>query len=170
MSGGEEKGSVPSIVVQSTRFGELTVPADSVITMPSGLIGFSRGQKFIMLEHKPPFSWLQCVDDPNLAFVVVDGFEFGDDYKAPPPVGDLEIDLKEDDEYAILVVVTVRPNPKDTTANLKAPVFVNLRNKRGVQVIFDNPNLSTRFPLWNEEAAETKSGEASKEDSGSEKK
>jgi len=170
MSGGEEKEGMPSIVVQSTRFGELTVPADSVITMPSGLIGFSRGQQFIMLEHKPPFSWLQCVDDPNLAFVVVDGFEFGDDYKAPPPVGDLEIDLNEDDEYAILVVVTVRPNPKDTTANLKAPVFVNLRNKRGVQVIFDNPNLSTRFPLWNEEATEAKSGEASKEEPDSEKK
>ena len=153
MGDNKDKSGSATIVVPSSRFGDLEVPADSVLTIPSGLIGFAPNQRFIMLEHKPPFSWLQCVDDPNLAFVVVDGFEFGDEYKAPPPIGDRDIDLKEEDEFAILVVVTVRPDPRDTTANLKAPIFVNLRNKRGVQVIFDNPNLSTRFPLWNEDPA-----------------
>lgn len=48
------------------------------------------------------------------------------------------------DEYAILVVVTIRPDPTMTTANLKAPVFVNLKNRRGLQSIFDDPRLSTR--------------------------
>ena len=104
-----------------------------------------------MLEHSPPFSWLQSVDEPDLAFVVVDGFEFGEAYKVDAPIGDREIDLKEDDEFAILVIVTVRPSAADTTANLKAPLFVNLRNRKGIQVIFDNPNFSTRFPLWAEE-------------------
>jgi flagellar assembly factor FliW len=44
-----------------------------------------------------------------------------------------------------------------TTANLKAPIFVNLRNRKGVQIIFDDPRYSTRFPLW----SENKEGEAS---------
>ncbi len=139
------------LVVKSTRFGELEVPADSVITIKSGLIGFPRHKQFVMIDHKPPFSWLHCVDDPNLAFVVVDGFQFGERYSVKAPIGDADTDLKDGDEYAILVVVTVRPNAAETTANLKAPIFVNIRNRQGVQIIFDDPRLSTRFPLWESE-------------------
>lgn len=159
----EESGNSETIVLQSTRFGELPVPADSVIEFPTGLIGFPRSQKFVMLEHKPPFSWLHSIDDPNLAFVVVDGFEFGENYSVKAPYGDKDIDLQEEDEYAILVIVTVRPNPTETTANLKAPLFVNVRNRKGTQVIFDDPRYSTRFPLWaQDEATDSSKGEESK--------
>ncbi len=144
-------GSEKMVVVQSARFGELHVPIDRLIDLPAGLIGFPRAQKFFMIDYKAPFSWLHAVDDPNLAFVVVDGFEFGDNYKVTPPVGDRDCDFKDSDEFAILVVVTVRPDPTQTTANLKAPIFVNLRNRKGVQVIFDDTRFSTRYPLWAEE-------------------
>jgi len=143
----------PMIVVPSTRFGDLTVPADSIITFPAGVIGFPKATRYVMIDHKPPFSWLHSADDQNLAFVVVDGFEFGKQYDLKPPFGDKEIDLRDEDEYAILVIVTVRPDPKDTTANLKAPLFVNVRNRKGVQVIYDNPKYPTRFSLWAPEEA-----------------
>src|SRR4051794_38936455 len=119
----------PQIVVPSTRFGDLTVPADSLIEFPSGLIGFPRANRFVMLDHKPPFSWLQSYDDPNLAFVIVDGCQFGESYNVKPPIGDKDTDLRVDDEYAILVIVTVRSDATQTTANLKAPLFVNIRNR-----------------------------------------
>ena len=151
---GEDQNNKSTIKVPSSRFGDLVVPADSVIDVPAGLIGFPRSTRYIMVDHKPPFSWLHSVDDPNLAFVVVDGFEVGESFDVKPPYGDKDCDFKENDEYAILVVVTVRPDPKLTTANLKAPIFVNLKNRKGVQVIFDNPRFSTRFPLWAEEGAE----------------
>jgi len=161
----EKDNAKATIVLHSARFGDLTVPADSIIEIPSGLIGFPRFTKFVMIEHKPPFSWLHSVEDPNLAFVVVDGFQFGEKYVVKPPIGDKDTDLRDEDEYAILVLVTVRPDPYMTTANLKAPVFVNIRNRRGVQVIFDDPRYSTRFPLWNsEEQAAEPSGEPSSSD------
>jgi flagellar assembly factor FliW len=146
------------ITVSSSRFGELHVPASSVIEVPSGLIGFPKATHFIMIDHKPPFSWLHSTQDPNLAFVVVDGFAFGQQFEAP--FGDKDIDLKPQDEFAILVVVTVRSDPRMTTANLKAPVFVNVRNRRGVQIIFDNPAFSTRHPLWTEEATKQEKADA----------
>jgi flagellar assembly factor FliW len=142
-----------TLTFTSTRFGEFTVPAETVIEIPSGIIGFPHATRYVMLEHKQPFSWLHSVDDPNLAFVVVDGFEFGQQFDVKPPIGDKDSDLKADDEYAILIIVTVRPDPRLTTANLKAPVFVNMRNRKGVQVIIDDARYSTRFPLWSEEPA-----------------
>ncbi len=159
----EEGDNIETITVQSTRFGEFEVPADRVITLPSGMIGFPPNQRFVMLDHKPPFSWLQSLEDSALAFVVVDGFEFGEDYKATPPIGDKDIDLTKEDEYALLVIVTVRSDPQDTTANLKAPIFVNLRNMQGVQVIYDNPQLSTRFPLWASDEENDEGADSSEE-------
>lgn len=144
----QEGAQGPMMVIHSTRFGDLEVPASSIIEFPAGLIGFPQAQRFVMFEHKPPFSWLHSADDPNLAFVVVDGFEFGPDLTFKPPFGDKEIELREGDEYAILVIVTVRPDPRQTTANLKAPLFVNLKNRKGVQIIYDDPKLITRYPLW----------------------
>lgn len=141
------------LTFKSTRFGEFTVPVETVITIPSGVIGFPHTTKYVMLDHKHPFSWLHSIEDPNLAFVVVDGFEFGQQFDVKPPVGDKDTELKADDEYAILIIVTVRSDPRLTTANLKAPVFVNMRNRKGVQIIIDDPRYSTRFPLWTEESA-----------------
>jgi flagellar assembly factor FliW len=69
----ELEKQVQMITVPSSRFGDLEVPADSVIEFPAGIIGFPSAKSFIMLEHKPPFSWLQSTQDTDLAFVVVDG-------------------------------------------------------------------------------------------------
>lgn len=161
----EESSS--NILVKSTRFGDFLIEAESIIELPSGLIGFPNHKRFVMIDHKPPFSWLHSVDDPDLAFVVVDGFEFGDKYNLKPPYGDSDIDLRQDDEYAILVIVTVRPDPQFTTANLKAPLFVNVRTRKGVQIIFDDPNLSTRTQLWPEAVKASGTEEAAQQDSDS---
>lgn len=137
--------------INSTRFGELEIPADCVIDFPSGVIGFPRCQKYVLIDHKPPFSWLHSIDDPNLAFVVIDGFEFGKSYEVKPPMRDAECDFREEDEYAILIIVTVRADAMLTTANLKAPIFVNLRNHKAVQIILDDQRYSTRYSLWAKE-------------------
>ncbi len=157
------------ITFQSGRFGEMQVPAASIIEVPAGIIGFPHATRYVMLEHKYPVSWLHAVDDPNLAFVVIDGFEIGQQFDFKPPLTDKECDFKEEDEFAILIVVTVRPDPRLTTANLKAPIFVNMRNRRGVQVIFDDPRYSTRFPLGSQEPqppAAAEGGEAAPEAQG----
>ena len=153
-----------AVTFQSSRFGELSVPESSVIDFPSGLVGFPRRMRFVMLDYKAPFSWLHSIEDPNLAFVVIDGFEFGKLYNLKPPIGDKDIDLQEADEFAVLIIVTVRSDPKLTTANLKAPVFVNIRNRKGVQVIYDNPELSTRHMLWGDQGQNTETAAAEGEE------
>jgi flagellar assembly factor FliW len=132
----------------SARFGELEVGRDTIIEFPQGLIGFSNYRNYVLLDHKEPFSWLHSIEEPSLAFVVIDGFQFGKMYDLSIPARVKECDFQEDDEYAILIVVTVRESLALTSANIKAPLFVNVRNRRGVQVICEDPKLSTRYLLW----------------------
>ena len=152
----DKETDVPMIFVESSRFGTLEVTADSVIEFPSGIIGFPSAKRFIMVEHKPPFSWIQSLEEPTLAFVVVDGFDFGKSLELKPPQNDATVDFNPEDEYAILLIVTVRPDAKMTTVNLKAPLFVNIKNKRGTQTIYDDPRYSVRYPLWKEDDEESK--------------
>ena len=152
----EENEQESILTIESTRFGTLEVPEEALIEFPVGIIGFPSQHRYILIEHKPPFSWLHSVDDPNLAFVVVDGMEFGDNYSLQAPIGNKDIDLQADDEFAVLVIVTVRSDPTMSTANLKAPLFVNLKNRKGIQVIYDDSRLSTRYPLWAQEEEEKK--------------
>jgi len=136
--------------VISTRFGEFDVNASSVITIPSGLIGFPGFSQFIILEYNQPFSWLHSLERSDLAFVVVNAAEFGDGYIFDLPLGDSDTDLREEDDVAVI--------------NLKAPVVVNLRNMRGRQVVLDDHRFSMRFSLWaaNEPQGEAKIAEPEK--------
>jgi flagellar assembly factor FliW len=150
------------VIVKTSRFGDFEVDTRSLITLPSGIIGFPDFTKFVMFDHKPPFSWFHSTEDSSLAFVVVDGYEFAPQFELKPPIGDRDIDLEKDDEYAVLVIVTVPGDPKRTTANLKAPIFVNLKNRLGVQVIYDDPRLQLKYPLWSED--DLKEGKESTQD------
>lgn len=146
----DDSKTIATIDVESSRFGAIRVPVDSIIEFPTGLIGFPNLKRYVMVDHKPPFSWLQCVEESSLAFVVIDGFEFGQQLDLLPPTNDPNVEFKVDEEYAILLIVTVRPDPKQTTVNLKAPVFVSLSSRKAVQVIYDDPKYSIRHPLWTE--------------------
>lgn len=140
--------STSEIKIPTTRFGELDVPESSIITVVGGIIGFPDLHKYVLLAYNPPFSWLQSVERPDLAFVVVNGGEFGDEYTFPLPVGDPELRLADDDEVAIINLVSVRPDPSMTTVNLKAPLIVNMANMKARQVVLDNPRYPVRMPLW----------------------
>ena len=137
------------IKFNSTRFGELEINKDAIINFPVGIIGFPDAHEFVMLDYNAPFSWLHSVDQPNIAFVVVNGAEFGEDYSFDLPYGDKEITLEKDDEIALVNLVTVRPEVDMTTVNLKAPIIVNMKNRMAKQVVIDNPNLPIRLPIFN---------------------
>lgn len=145
--------------IKTSRFGELDIQSSAVIDILAGLIGFPQYHKFVMIEYTAPFSWLQSVESPELAFVIVNAAEFGDNYTFELPKGDRDLDITPDDEVAIFNIVSIRPNAGDSTVNLKAPVIVNLRNRKARQVILDDQRFPTRMPLWvdkGEEASEEK--------------
>lgn len=147
--------SSETIKLHTSRFGDLEVQQSSQIEIVGGLIGFPQFPLFVMLDYTEPFSWLQSTTNPDLAFVIVNAAEFGDSYVFDIPNNDTDLDIKENDDVAVFNVVSIRPNPRDSTVNLKAPVVVNLRNRRGRQIILDDQRYPTRMPLWSEETTES---------------
>lgn len=138
---------------KTTRFGEIEVLEEEVIKLPSGLIGFPELSRFILLDHdkNSPFKWLQSLDDGAIAFVLINPLLFRSSYTVEvteAEVSDLELTSEED--AVISVIITMPSNPQNMTANLKAPLIFNLKNRMGKQIILNNPNYSTRHNVMDE--------------------
>ncbi len=144
------------ITIQTSRFGALTVSEDTVVRIPAGMIGFPGATQFVVLDHfRPaPFKWLQSLDQPDLAFAILDPSDLSCDYHITLSEQDAhDLGAQDHDEYAVFVLLTVRSaEPDGTTANLRGPVLVNLRTRNGKQVVLAE-DLPTRFPAFAPQSA-----------------
>ena len=120
---------------------------DQVIHFPNGLPGFENARKFIIMsvpEHQP-FHWMECVDGNNIRFAVINPLSFRPDYQ--PKIKKEEIaslDIGDPKELLLYVIVTLRTPLVESTANLMGPLFINIREKVGKQIIIENDAYSLR--------------------------
>ena len=149
--------------VNTTRFSEIEVKEDDVITLPAGLIGFPELKKYVLLDHdkESPFKWLQSLDDPAIAFVLINPLLFRPDYVVEVNEAEItELELSSEEDAVISVIITMPNNPQNMTANLKAPLVFNLKNRKGRQIILNNPEYSTRHSIMEEVNKRTESSGA----------
>ncbi|MCC6141070.1 MAG: flagellar assembly protein FliW [Nitrospira sp.] len=136
---------------RSTRFGTCDVRPDAVLTFPSGILGFPDCRRYVILDHDTdaPFKWLQSLDEPGLAFVILDPATFHPKYDVQvSSEALLEVDGKDDDELILSVLLTIPSNdPTGITANLRGPLLMNPRTKLCKQLILSD-SYPTRFPLF----------------------
>jgi flagellar assembly factor FliW len=134
--------------VRTTRFGNVDIAEDRVITFPKGLLGFAEHKRFCLLEPQEDsaFFWLQSLDDAGLAFVVTDPSFFVPDYSVPirgEQLGDLGLARLEDAQ----VFVIVNKVEQTLTGNLQGPLVVNTLTRSGEQFVLAEKRWTTRHAL-----------------------
>ena len=148
------------IKINTKRFGEMEFKEDSVVRVLGGLIGLAGHENFIIIRYQDdsPFYWLQCVDDPELALVMINPLLFKPDYDPPVPLSiNEELDIQAPGELALFVIVTIPAgSPQDMTANLLGPVVLNHRSRRAKQLVLDDRLYSQRFRVIQEKSPELK--------------
>ena len=115
----------------------LTIKTENVIHLPGGLLGFERIKKYVLLSNpeEAPFLWLQMLDDPNLAFLVVSPCAVIADYQ--PELSDDDTDylgLHSPKDALVFTIVTLHPDGA-ATGNLKGPIVMNRFTLIGKQVV-----------------------------------
>lgn len=121
-----------------------------VVEMATPLPGFPDLRRFALARvvDDGTVCDLRSLDDPEVSFVVVPPAEFFGDYA--PVVGDDvadALDLQSADDALVLAMVTLGDSAADATANLRAPIVLNHRTRRAMQVILDDPDLPLKAPL-----------------------
>jgi len=140
------------MIIKTTRFGELEVAKEKIINFPKGLPGFEHLRQFVIVpvDNNPAFVWLQSVEAPDVAFLLVDPFLFFSGYEVEL-TRDLreELSIKNRSDVIIQAIVTIpETGIKDMTANLVGPVVINVKRNLGKQVVLQNTEYGTRHPLF----------------------
>lgn len=134
--------------IQSSRFGSVTIPEEDVILFTQPLLGFGRHRKYVLVEEKPDslVRWLQSLDDPDLAFLVINPLTVLPDYEItlhPDDLKDLEIQQAE--EAQLLTLVTVSGN--EVRTNLRAPIILNPAAHKAKQVVLQETDYPIRYSI-----------------------
>ena len=142
------------IQLETKHFGTIEVDENGIVDFPEGIPGFEDVRQFVLLGsigEDSPFQWIQSVDRPELALVVIDPKSFMPDYVVDIPDGEVEmLEIKDTAKVAVFSVVVVPEDIMMMTVNLKAPILINIENKRGKQVIMDSSSYPVKYSLMQE--------------------
>jgi len=147
------------MVVQSIRFGELKVPEEKLIRMQKPILGFERLTTYCLIEREEfwPFLWLQSVEDPAVAFVVVNPIVFFPDYKIEVHSKEIaELTISRDNRVEIYVIVTIPDDPTRMSANLQGPIIINTENTRAKQLVLVNSDYRVQHNIFDAVQAASK--------------
>jgi len=137
---------------ETTRFGSIEIDEDKVLTFVEGILGFPEDRRYALLPHseKSPFFWLQSLETPELAFVVINPALIVEDYNFEiPDEMEKKLELNESSQAEVLVLVTIQTGNGQKavglTANLLGPLVINVKNRRACQAVLDPKKYPVRF-------------------------
>lgn len=137
--------------INTRHFGEISIDECEILTFSEGLPGFEDVRQFALLggdKGQAPFFWLQSIDRPDLALVVVDPFIIYPEYTVDVDDSDIEVlKIRDVEKILTLCIVVIPEEIREMRANLKAPILINLENNTGKQVLQHSDTLPIRYFL-----------------------
>lgn len=139
--------------IKTSRFGELDITEDQVYRFPEGMLGFEKATQFTILiqDNNQSLFWLQSLDMPEVAFLMVNPLFVKSDYQIFLQDHDRSIlnIVNESNEsldfVKVFVILIVYREQKKVTANLLAPLVINDRDKLGKQVVLNGSNYEVEY-------------------------
>ncbi len=145
------------VEVNTNAFGKIVIEDDKIIRFEHGILGFPDLKDFTLIYNidkgiESSIKWLQSLDEPNFAMpvmdpnLVLDGYTPMFDRELLKPLGG-NLDF-ENLDLMMLVTVTVPKDITQTTVNLKAPIIVNVEERKAVQLISEDDAYSIKYAIY----------------------
>ena len=139
--------------INTKYFGTIDIGDEKIIHFDNGIPGFDEYKDFTILydidaEERPFFSWLQSVEEKNLAFPVVNPFNVDKEYNPVvedellAPLGGIT-----PENTVVLLLATIPSDIKETSVNMKAPLIINYENRKGMQIIVENDKYQIKHKI-----------------------
>ena len=143
-----------SQTIDTGRFGKLDIATDSKIVFPNGIIGFPEVREYCLVDPGDDtlILWLQSLNpDFDIAFPVLEPKIFKRDYAVSLSGADRrELQTEKTEQCAVLCILTIPDDITQMTANLKAPLVLNLGQQIGKQVVLQENEYQIRHSMFKE--------------------
>ncbi len=139
------------MMVETTRFGSISVGTNDIVTFPEGMLGFSKIHQYVIVERGDDslFLWLQAVKKPSVAFPLLEPQIFERNYKIELEDEDRKLlELPSLSAAKVFAIVTIPSDPTKMTANLKAPIIINIKTRLAKQVILHDADYPIRKSIF----------------------
>lgn len=138
---------MPTLNMQGSQ---VSYSDQDILNFPEGLLGLPHLRRMLLVKQREiePFMWLAPVDAADIGFVVVEARTLFPDYSPALPPESNQANLCEPGEApVVLAIVLVARHWPQTTANLRAPIFVSPRSMRAAQVVLSDSQYAIAAPL-----------------------
>lgn len=138
--------------LETKDYGTLEYEKEDLIHFPDGLFGFPELHDFLPLclneEENSIILVLQSVDNPYIAFVVLDPFAIEPDYSPEITPEELSyLGARAEDALTYYVICVLKDDYRDCTVNMKCPLVVNPDSRIAMQVILSDSRYGYRHRL-----------------------
>ena len=120
------------------------------ILFEKGIPGFENYRYFNVniVEGIPRFYHIVSKEDSNIGFISISPFDIKKDYEIDLDDEFIkELDIKDEKDVLVICLITLGKSLKDSTANLKAPIIINIKNNRGKQLILQDDKYKIKEPF-----------------------
>ncbi len=137
----------------TVKFGKIQYSETDVVTFVRAILGFEDLRRYVIITRpeSDPFKWLQSLEDPNVAFVIVEPRLILDNYIVELSQHDIKQlhGSQQLNDYKIFVIMTVpKGHPEKISVNLQGPLIINIKNMKAIQMVLNNPDYDIRFSLF----------------------
>lgn len=142
---------IQSHLIQTSRFGAVEIKEDDVLDFFEGILGFANLRKFVLLDdpHDEIFAWLQSCEQPDIAFPILEPELFIQNYQVTLTRHDVEaIKLAANERTRFFSIITIPSDPTLMTANMKAPIVINIDRKIARQCVLQDNGLAIKEPIF----------------------
>ncbi|EPY2271675.1 flagellar assembly protein FliW [Clostridium sporogenes] len=125
-----------------------------VIYFEKGIPGFEGLKKFIVfpVEDNEVFSVFHSIEKEDMGIIVTSPFNIEKDYEIQLEEEQIKnLKLQDEKDTLVLNTVTLNSDIDKITANLRAPIIINIKEKIGEQIIINSDKYSIKYPLFKEE-------------------
>jgi flagellar assembly factor FliW len=140
--------------VQTGQFGELDYEEECTLQFPRGLPGFEHCRRFVLLNQPSldPLIHMQSLEIPDLCFLALPVQTIDSAYETELTPEDQRT-LGDTQRTLALALLSVSVDG-ELTANLLAPVVINLSDRIAVQAVRSDLKYSHQHPVCVKESDE----------------
>lgn len=137
--------------INTKYFGEMNIADEERINFPEPLPGFDKIADYVIVqfyEDSDSLLCLQSIDEPNIAFVLVNPHYIVENYSPSVSAEDMKaLGASGETPLAYYAIAVVSEEWQDSTVNLKCPIAVNPEKMLGRQLIMEDASYSMRHPM-----------------------
>ncbi|MEF9934243.1 MAG: flagellar assembly protein FliW [Clostridium sp.] len=132
------------MIIKTKFFGEVEIEDNLLLKFKEGIPGFDSYKEYAIIDvEDKKFKCLQSLDKEELCLILVSPWDYFEDYEIDLDDIDVKrLGIETQNDVLVLNIVTVRENI--ISANLLAPIIVNIKNRESAQIVMNTNKYSIR--------------------------